>query len=85
MLKLAVLLLLLQGSVLGVEFVNILDNATAHSNLLVTASFYNDNTKYVTGSDDNTVKIWSLADNSLLQTLTYGDYILNVGLHPITN
>ena len=85
MLKLAVLLLILQGSGLGLEFVNILDNATAHGDLLITASFYNDNSRYVTGSDDNTVKIWSMADHSLLRTLTYGDVILNVGLHPVTN
>ena len=61
------------------------DNPTAHSDLLVTASIFNDNSKYVTGSDDQNVKIWQMSDNTLLQTLSYSDIILNVGLHPVTN
>ena len=38
----------------------------SHSELLVTASFYNDNSKLVTGSSDNSVKIWSASNFSLL-------------------
>lgn len=43
-------------------------NASAHSDLVTTASFYNDNSKYVTGSNDNTLKIWDLDTNALLHT-----------------
>jgi WD40 repeat protein len=46
---------------------------------------YNDGTKFVSGGKDNKVKIWSMADKSLLHTATYTDYITHVKLHPIDN
>lgn len=51
----------------------------------MTASFYNDNSRFVTGSSDNTVIIWSLTDFSKLETLTFSDDVVNVGLHPTDN
>lgn len=40
----------------------------AHTDLTISANIYNDNSKFVTGSNDRTVKIWSLQDYSLLHT-----------------
>lgn len=44
-----------------------------HTGLVVDVQFYNDNTKFVTGSKDHTVKIWSMSDYSLLHTITISD------------
>ena len=38
----------------------------AHSNMITTISFYNDGSRFVTGSKDHTVKVWSMTDFSNL-------------------
>ena len=83
--KIEILTLVLIIHTLQAGFNQLSGNPTAHGDLVITASIYNDNSRYVTGSNDNTVKIWSMADHSLITTLTYSDFINNVGLHPITN
>lgn len=72
---------------LGHAFIYKLQNTVhAHSELVVTLSFFNDRQRIITGSQDNTVKVWSTADLTLLHTFpTFGDDIMNVGLHPIDN
>lgn len=52
---------------------------------MVTASFFADNQRMITGSNDTTVKVWSLINFSVLHTFTLTDVITNVGLHPTDN
>lgn len=40
----------------------------AHSTIVISVNIYNDNTKFVSGSNDNTVKIWSMTTYELLHT-----------------
>ena len=60
-------------------------NNEAHSELLVTASFYNDNSRFVTGSSDNKVKIWSMDNFTLLHEEVFSDDVTHVSLHPYDN
>lgn len=54
-------------------------------NLVTTASFFNDQVRMITGGNDNKVNIWSLGTFSIIHTITEGDYIQNVALHPTDN
>ncbi len=38
----------------------------AHTDIINTVSIYNDNSKFVSGSNDRTVKVWSMTDFSLI-------------------
>lgn len=40
----------------------------AHNDLINSVNIYNDNSKFVSGSKDFKVKIWSMTDYSLLHT-----------------
>lgn len=40
----------------------------AHTSQTIQINIYNDNSRFVSGSNDFNVKIWSLADYSLLHT-----------------
>lgn len=53
--------------------------------MVVTASFFSDNQRMITGSNDQSFKIWSLVNFSVLHTITYTDIIMNIGLHPTDN
>ncbi len=53
--------------------------------MVVTASFFSDNQRMITGSNDMSFKIWSLVNFSVLHTITYTDIIMNIGLHPTDN
>ena len=88
----APLILVLMALSIGecVEFRELTTNITAHGadpldptdKKVITTSFYNDNSRYVTGGVDYKVRIWDTDDQSLITTLTYLDQITNVGLHP---
>lgn len=58
---------------------------SGHSSLVTTASFFNDRLRFVTGGNDNTTKVWSLTNFTLLANLSFNDYVMNVALHPIDN
>ena len=60
-------------------------NTAGHSSLVTTASFFLDRQRFITGSNDSTVKIWALGNSTLLHTLTQADSVTNVGLHPVDN
>lgn len=60
-------------------------SAEAHSELTTTVNFYKDNSKMVTGSNDNTVKIWSVDGLNVVQTLTFADDVTHVSLRPTDN
>lgn len=57
----------------------------AHSDMITSVSFYNDGTKFVTGSKDNTAKIWSMTDGSNLKTESFPDWVVHISLHPTDN
>lgn len=81
--KLLLLILLLSLS-LQVEYERVLSTA-GHTDQVTTASFFSDNQRMITGSNDYSVKIWSLVNFSVLHTITHIDLIMNVGLHPADN
>jgi len=56
-----------------------------HAQQVNSVCFYNDNSKMVSGSKDNKVKVWSMADYSLLHTETLSDEVIFVALHPVDN
>lgn len=56
-----------------------------HSQLVTTASFFNDRQRFLTGGNDNTTKVWSLTNFTLLANLSFSDYVMNVALHPVDN
>ena len=39
----------------------------------------------VTGSNDNTVKIWDLTNYTIITQLNFSDYIMNVAIHTTDN
>lgn len=56
-----------------------------HSQQVNAVAFYNDGSKFVSGSKDKTVKVWSMSDFSLLHTETLSDEVIYVALHPVDN
>jgi|688.fasta_scaffold1029967_1 WD40 repeat protein len=58
---------------------------SGHTDLVTTVSFFNDNLRMVTGSNDYTVKIWDLTNYTLITQLNFSDYIMNVAIHPTDN
>lgn len=60
-------------------------SGAAHSALVVSVNIYNDNSKFVSGSNDMTVKVWSMTDYRLLYSETFPDVITHISLHPIDN
>lgn len=83
LMKLLLLFLLLSVS-RQVEYERIFSTA-GHTDMVVTASFFADNQRMITGSNDYSFKVWSLINFSVLHTVTYGDIIMNIGLHPTDN
>lgn len=57
----------------------------AHSDQINAIAIYNDNSKFVTCSKDNTVKIWSVQTFLLLHTEPLGDDVTHISLHPVDN
>lgn len=82
LLSLSLLLLLTSSDLVKLKEWN---NNAAHSDLIVTVAIYNDNSKFVTGSEDRKVKVWSMDTHELLFTKVYADIITYVGLHPVDN
>lgn len=58
---------------------------SAHTDIVISVNIYNDNTKFVSGSNDQTVKIWSMQDYSLLHTETFSSLVTHISLHPVDN
>lgn len=56
-----------------------------HTDLILSVNIYNDNSKFVSGSNDYTVKVWSMTDYSLLHTEIFGHVITHISLHPVDN
>ena len=57
----------------------------AHTDIINTVSIYNDNSKFVSGSNDRTVKVWSMTDFSLIFSETFANIITHISLHPADN
>lgn len=53
--------------------------------MVTTASFFSDGVRWITGSKDRKVQIWSISTSTKLHELSFGDEIMNVGLHPVDN
>lgn len=84
--KLTHLLLSLLALSAAFDLTSLFADPDAHgADIVITASFYNDDSRFVTGGNDNNAYIWSMADYTLIATLPFGDYVTNVGLHPVTN
>ena len=82
-----VLLFLLLSAYIACQGLDQLQNmAAAHgTDLVTTVSFNRLRTHYVTGGNDNNVKVWALNSATPVHVKTYSDIITNVGLHPQTD
>ena len=55
----------------------------AHTDMIATLSFYKDGSRFVTGSDDMTAKVWSMSDfSNVFTTPAYGGSVMHISLHP---
>lgn len=52
---------------------------------MTTVSFFSDKQRMITGGQDNTVRIWSLTNFTVIHSLPFTDWIQNIGLHPADN
>lgn len=57
----------------------------AHTDQVISINIYNDNSRFVSGSNDFIVKVWSMTDYSLLHTQLFGNLITHISLHPVDN
>lgn len=57
----------------------------AHTDLVTTVAFFNDQLRFITGSADDKARVWSTTNFTMLHEFPFADDVMKIALHPIDN